>query len=63
MEDLHGNVRFCAFMFKIYMKAACFHVFSPFSASFYPPLHHNGKGSITSAMRQSLWKAWRQGNM
>ena len=24
----------------------CFHVFSPFSAHFYPPLHHNGKGSI-----------------
>ena len=23
-----------------------FHVFSPFSAHFYPPLHHNGKGSI-----------------
>ena len=25
---------------------ACFHVISPFSAHFYPPLHHNGKGSI-----------------
>ena len=24
-----------------------FPVFSPFSAHFYPPLHHNGKGSIT----------------
>ena len=24
----------------------CFHVFAPFSAHFYPPLHHNGKGSI-----------------
>ena len=24
----------------------CFPVFSPFSAHFYPPLHHNGKGSI-----------------
>ena len=23
-----------------------FPVFSPFSAHFYPPLHHNGKGSI-----------------
>ncbi len=22
------------------------HVFYPFSASFYPQLHHNGKGSI-----------------
>ena len=29
-------------------KHACFHLFSPFSASFYPPppLHHNGKGSV-----------------
>ena len=26
----------------------CFHVFSPFSAHFYPPLHHNGKGSISN---------------
>ena len=26
-------------------KQACFHVFSSFSASFYSPLHHNGKGS------------------
>ena len=24
----------------------CFPVFSPFTAHFYPPLHHNGKGSI-----------------
>ena len=26
----------------------CSPVFSPFSAHFYPPLHHNGKGSITA---------------
>ena len=26
----------------------CFSVFSPFSAQFYPPLHHNGKGSIAN---------------
>ena len=35
----HINFKFCAFKFKIYMKAqkrARFHVFSPFSASFYP---------------------------
>ena len=28
----------------------CFPVFSPFSAHFYPPLHHNGKGSIALAL-------------
>ena len=47
--NLHGNM--LIFMFKFYMKAqkhACVHVFSLFSASFYPPLHHKGKGSITS---------------
>ena len=38
---------FCAFVFKIYMKAQkhVFHVFFPISASFYFSLHHNGKGS------------------
>ena len=29
-------------------KHACFHVFSPFSAHLYPPLHYNGKRSIKS---------------
>ena len=32
-----------------YMKNTSKHmllVFSPFNAHFYPPLHHNGKGSI-----------------
>ena len=28
------------------IKHACFHVNFPFSAYFYPPLHHNGHGSI-----------------
>ena len=28
------------------LTCLCTHVFSPFSAHFYPPLHHNGKGSI-----------------
>ena len=41
MENLHRNR--CAFMIKIYIKTQCF---PPFSASFYPPLHRNGKGSI-----------------
>ena len=27
-------------------QSTCSHVFSPFSAHFYPTLHHNGKGSI-----------------
>ena len=35
---LYENIRTCLF--------TCFPVFSPFSAHFYPPLHHNGKGSI-----------------
>ena len=30
-------------------QSTCSHVFSPFSAHFYPPLHHNGKGSIAVA--------------
>ena len=41
---------FCVYVIKIYMKAqkhACFHIFSPFSAHLYPPLHHNGKRSIS----------------
>ena len=29
-----------------YKKPTCSHVFSLISAHFYPPLHHNGKGSI-----------------
>ena len=33
-------------MFKIAQKHARFHAFSPFSASFYPLLHHNGKRCI-----------------
>ena len=32
---------FCVVMFKIYMKAQCYHVFSLFSVSFYPPLGKN----------------------
>ena len=50
MANLHGNMHVFVH-FKIYMKApkhARFHVFSPFSAPFYPPppLHHIGKGII-----------------
>ena len=45
---------FCAVNFKIYTKAqkhARFHVFSPFSAYFYSPLHHYGNNS------KGLWMA------
>ena len=34
---LYENIRTCLFTYV-------FPVFSPFSAHFYPPLHHNGKG-------------------
>ena len=41
---------FCAFVFKIYMKKdKRFHIISPISATFYPPLHHKDKGSIHNA--------------
>ena len=49
-EGIHGNMHvFCAFMFKINMKAQNmqFRVFSPFSASFYPHYtFYKGNGSI-----------------
>ena len=32
----------------------CFPVFSPFSAPFYPPLHHNGKGSIPNELSSEV---------
>ena len=44
METLHGNMRFCAFMFKIYMKAqkhAVFMYFLHLVSSSSPPLHHH----------------------
>ena len=34
---------------KIHLST-CLLVFSPFNAHFYPPLHHNGKGSITCTL-------------
>ena len=47
MEKIHGTRMFCAF---IACKHACFHVFSPFSAHLYPPLHHNGKWIILAVL-------------
>ena len=54
MEKIHKNVNVFVLscLIKCYMKAqerARFHVFSPFSTSFYPLLHHDGKGSIAHA--------------
>ena len=47
MEKIHENMCFdVVFLFENIGTCSCFHVFSPFSAHFYPPLHHNGKGSI-----------------
>ena len=48
MEKTHENVHVLCFhvKFKRAQKLACFHVNFPFNAYFYPPLHHNGKGSI-----------------
>ena len=49
MEKIHENTCFDAvFLYenKNMLVYICFPVFSPFSAHFYPPLHHNGKGSI-----------------
>ena len=39
------QARSYVFVQENYIKARLL-VFSPFSAHFYPPLHHNGKGSI-----------------
>ena len=58
----------CLYVFiqETYIKAHVL-VFSPISAHFYPPLHHNGKGSIASlrclhglatCMVYSVWHAW-----
>ena len=48
MGNLHESMHVFVFTFELYMKAQKhehFHVFSPFSTFFYPPLHHNGKRS------------------
>ena len=49
MEKIHENMCFdVVFLYENIGTGlfTCFPVFSPFSAPFYPPLHHNGKGSI-----------------
>ena len=51
MENIQENLckQACSYVFVLVRKlyqSTCSHVFSPFSAHFYPPLHHNGEGSI-----------------
>ena len=50
MEKIQENIckQACSYCFRTRKlhQSTCSHVFSPFSAHFYPPLHHNGKGSI-----------------
>ena len=42
---------FLCFRTRKLHQSTCSRVFSPFSAHFYPPLHHNGKGSIVVLSR------------
>ena len=48
MEKIHENMckQACSYVFVQENYITRLLVFSPFSAHFYPPLHHNGKGSI-----------------
>ena len=46
MEKIRKTCALMQFSCTNMLVYACFPVFSPFSAHFYPPLHHNGKGSI-----------------
>ena len=50
MEKIHENMCFDVVFFvrkhTNMLVYICFPVFSPFSAHFYPPLHHNGKGRL-----------------
>ena len=63
MEKIHENTCKQAFSNKKTTSNTCSHVFSPISAHFYPPLHHNGKESIVTIFkgvdivdfRNSMW--------
>ena len=47
MEKIHENMCFdVVFLYENIRTCLFTYVFSPFSAHFYPPLHHNGKGSF-----------------
>ena len=45
MEKIHENVHVFVFSCKNLNMKTCM-----FSSTFYPPLHHNGKGSITPSL-------------
>ena len=49
VKGLLQHACYCVFMFKIYHESTRLYVFSPFRASNYPSLHHNGKGSVAHA--------------
>ena len=56
MEKIHENMHFLCFDVISNTRAqkhACFQVRFPFSAYFYPPLHHNqnGKGFYTGSTK------------
>ena len=46
MENLRGNIVFVLSYLKFPPKRYILMYFLHFSASFYPPLHYNGEGSI-----------------
>ena len=58
MEKIHANMCFDVFLYENIRTCLFtrFPVFSPFSAHFYPPLHHNGTGSIQSDSQYSTGK-------
>ena len=57
MEKIQANMCFDVVFSSKNMQTCLFTrfpVFSPFSARFYPSLHHNGKGSIVLIYRYGL---------
>ena len=52
MEKIHENMCFdVVFLYENIRTCLFTYVFLYFSAHFYPPLHHNGKGSIVSTLQ------------
>ena len=49
MEKIHENMHVLRFHVNLKPESTktCCHVNFPFSAYYYPSLHHHGKGSIT----------------
>ena len=50
MEKIHENMCFDVVFLYENIRTCLFTYVSPFSAHFYPPLHHNGKGSIPNQL-------------